>query len=138
MMENKVNMIYNDMYKVYEKGIDKLHLIYVKLKEFMIQLNQDLRKIFSIADLSKNKLNRVDEDRNTPIDKDKDKDKDNDKNIHKTKTKDMHMTTPKTKDMDKTIPKTKTEHKDMIDKINNKISIINETSTILTEISVKV
>ena len=52
--------------------------------------------------ISKNKLNRLDEDKNAP----KDKDKDN----NKTKNKD----------------KTKTEHKDMLDKINNKISIINE------------
>ena len=37
-----------------------------------------------------------------------------------------------------TIPKTKTEDKDILDKINNKLSIINETSTILVEIKVKV
>ena len=60
--------------------------------------------------LSKNKLNRFDEDKNTP----KVKDKDKDKTIPKTKT--------KTKDMDKTIPKTKIEDKDMLDKINTKIS----------------
>ena len=35
-------------------------------------------------------------------------------------------------------PKTMTKDKNIPDKINNKISIINETSTILTEISVKV
>ena len=53
----------------------------------------------------------------------------------KTKTKDIDKTIPKTKDMDKIIPKT--EHKDMLDKINNKVSTINETSTILAEIKVK-
>ena len=54
----------------------------------------------------------------------------------------MDKTIPKTKDMEKNIPgtKTKTGHKDMLDmldKINNKISIINETGTILAEIKVK-
>ena len=54
----------------------------------------------------------------------------------KTEYKDKDKTIPKTKtkDMDKTIPKTKTEDKDMLDKINNKISTINETSTILAKI----
>ena len=81
--------------------------------------------------LSKNKLSRLDEDKNTPKDKDKttpktmtkteDKDKDKDKNIPKTivKTEDKNKTTPKTKtktktedkDKDKTIPKTKTKTK---------------------------
>ena len=51
-----------------------------------------------------------------------------DKTIPKTKTK------TKTKDIDKTIPKAKTEDKDMLDKINNKISTINETTTILAKI----
>ena len=51
--------------------------------------------------ISKNKLSRLDKDKNTPKDKDK------------------------------------TEHKDMLDKISNKISTINETSTILVEIKVK-
>ena len=50
----------------------------------------------------------------------------------KTKKKDMNKTIPKTKDMDKII--SKTEDKDMLDKINNKVSIINETSTILAKI----
>ena len=44
----------------------------------------------------------------------------------------MNKTIPKTKDMDKII--SKTEDKDMLDKINNKVSIINETSTILAKI----
>ena len=50
----------------------------------------------------------------------------------------MDKAIPKTKNMDKTVTKTKTEDKDMLDKINNKIRIINETSTILAEIKVKV
>ena len=37
--------------------------------------------------------------------------------------------------MDKIIPKI--EHKDMLDQTNNKISLINETSTRLAEIKVK-
>ena len=56
----------------------------------------------------------------------------------KTKTKDMDKAIPKTKNMDKTVTKTKTEDKDMLGKINNKIRIINKTSTILAEIKVKV
>ena len=55
------------------------------------------------------------------------------------KTKDMDKAIPKTKDMDQAIPKTKTktEDKDMLDRINNKISIINETSRIIAKIKVK-
>ena len=66
--------------------------------------------------LSKNKLSRPDEDKNTPKDKNKDKDKttyktmikieDKDKTIPKTKTK------TKDKTADKTTPKTKTKTKD--------------------------
>ena len=41
---------------------------------------------------------------------------------------------PKTKDINKIIPKTRTEDKGMLDKTNNKISTINETSTILAKI----
>ena len=70
-IEDKIDMIHYDMYTEDGEGIDKLHSIYDKLKEFMTQLKQDLKKIFSFADLSKNKLNSVDEDRNMPIDKDK-------------------------------------------------------------------
>ena len=58
--------------------------------------------------------------------------------INITKTKEMNKTISKNKDMNKTIPKTKTEDKDMLDKINNKISVLNETTIILIEIKVKV
>ena len=50
-IKNRIKMIYNDMYKAYEKGIDKIHLINGKLNEIMIQLKQNLKKIFSLADL---------------------------------------------------------------------------------------
>ena len=89
-------------------------------------------------------MNRLDEDEHTPKDKDKDipkiKTKTNTKDMDKTipKTKDMDNTIPKTEDKDNNTPKTKTEDKDMLDKINNKISIINETCTILAEIKIKV
>ena len=62
----------------------------------------------------------------------------------KTKTKDKDKTIPKnkaktkTKDMDKAIPKSKTEDKDMLNKIDNEISIIIKTSIILAKINVKV
>ena len=50
-IEDKLKMIYID--KMCEKDIDKLLLIYVNLKKIIIQLNQDLKEIFSLADLSK-------------------------------------------------------------------------------------
>ena len=50
-------------YIMEKEDLDKLHLLNDGIKEFMIQLKQDLKKIFSFADLSKNKLNRVDEDK---------------------------------------------------------------------------
>ena len=53
------------------------------------------------------------------------------------KNKDITILKTEDKDKDITIPKNKTENKDMLDKINDKVSIINETSTILTEKKVK-
>ena len=50
-IENKINIIYKDMYEVYEKGIDKLRLINDKLNEIMRQSNKDLRNIISLEDL---------------------------------------------------------------------------------------
>ena len=38
-------MIDEKIYKVFEKGVDQLHLINCKLKEIMIQLKQNLKKI---------------------------------------------------------------------------------------------
>ena len=43
-IKNKINMIYKDMHKLYEKSIDKIYLINSKLKEIVIQLKQDLKK----------------------------------------------------------------------------------------------
>ena len=60
--------------------------------------------------ISKNKLNRLDEDKNTPKDKDKGKTKDKDK----------------------------TEDKNMLDKINNKIDSINKINKRLFEVNTKV
>ena len=39
------------MYKVYKKGIDKLHLINSKINEFMRKFKKDFRNIISLADL---------------------------------------------------------------------------------------
>ena len=50
-IENKINIIYKDMYEVYEKGIDKLRLINDKVNEIMRQSNKDLRNIISLEDL---------------------------------------------------------------------------------------
>ena len=51
-IKNEIEMIYKDMYKLYKKDMDKVHLIYGELKEIMIQLKQNLKKIFSVEDLS--------------------------------------------------------------------------------------
>ena len=50
-IENKINIIYKDMYEVYEKGIDKLRLINDKVNEIVRQSNKDLRNIISLEDL---------------------------------------------------------------------------------------
>ena len=44
-INNKIKMIYKDMYKLYDNYLDKIYLINDKLKEIMIQLKQKLRKI---------------------------------------------------------------------------------------------
>ena len=110
--------------------------------------------------LSKNKLNRFDDDDKTVpmieynVDADDDKtvpiiefnidvddNDDNDVDVDVDDNDDNDIddddNDDNADDDDKTIPKTKTEDKDMLDKINNKISIINETSTILAETKVK-
>ena len=50
-IENKTHTVYERMYKVYKKGIDKLHLINSKLNEFMRKFKKYLRNIISLADL---------------------------------------------------------------------------------------
>ena len=50
-IKNEMLIIYLDMFKLYEKDIDKIHLINSELKEIMIQLKQKLKKIFSVEDL---------------------------------------------------------------------------------------
>ena len=68
-INNKVSEIWdkiisiNCKYITEKEDLDKLNLLNDEIKEFMVQLKQDLKKIFSFADLSKNKLNRVDEDK---------------------------------------------------------------------------
>ena len=57
--------------------------------------------------LSKNKLNMLDEDKNTP------KDKNKDKTTPKTKAKTIHKTKDNDEDNDKTIPKTKDNDEDI-------------------------
>ena len=44
-IEDEINNI-NYMYIMDKKDIDKLHLLNDKIKEFMIQLKEDLKKIF--------------------------------------------------------------------------------------------
>ena len=49
-IEDEINNI-NYMYIMDKKDIDKLHLLNDKIKEFMIQLKQDLKKIFNKENL---------------------------------------------------------------------------------------
>ena len=44
-IKSKTNMIDEMKYKAYEKGIDNLHLINCKLREIMVQLKQNFKKI---------------------------------------------------------------------------------------------
>ena len=50
-IENEILMIFKDMFELYEKDMDKVYLIYSEVKEIMIRLKQDLKKIFSVEDL---------------------------------------------------------------------------------------
>ena len=50
-VQSKMLKITIDMFKLYEKDMDKTHLINNKLKEIMIRLKQNLRKIFNQEDL---------------------------------------------------------------------------------------
>ena len=52
----------------------------------------------------------------------------------KTKTKDKNKAAAKTKTEDKATLKTKTENKDLLDKINNKISMINSMHKLLANV----
>ena len=50
-IKNELMMIYLDMYILYEKDMDKVHLINSEIKKVMIQLKQNLKKIFSVEGL---------------------------------------------------------------------------------------
>ena len=50
-MKNVILVIYKDISKLYENDIDKIHLINSEIKKVMIQLKQNLKKIFSVEDL---------------------------------------------------------------------------------------
>ena len=50
-VRSKMLKITIDMFELYEKDMDKVHSIYSELKKFMIQLIQNLRKIFNKEDL---------------------------------------------------------------------------------------
>ena len=50
-IKNEILMIFKDMFELYEKDMDKVYLIYSEVKEIMIRLKQDLKKIFSVEDL---------------------------------------------------------------------------------------
>ena len=88
--------------------------------------------------LLKNKLIEHDKDKDKDLPKDKDKDKDKDK----TSTKDMDNTKTKTmtstEDKDKTTTKIMVKTKDILDKINNKVDIINKINKRLAKIKIKI
>ena len=50
-LKSKILALYKYTYKLYEKDVDKIHLTNSEIKEFMIQLKQDLREIFDAEDL---------------------------------------------------------------------------------------
>ena len=50
-VQSKMLKITINMFEFYEKNMDKVHLINNKLKEIMIKLKQDIRKIFNKVDL---------------------------------------------------------------------------------------
>ena len=50
-IKNEILMIYMEMFELYDKDIDTIHLINSKIKKIMIRLKQDLKKIFSLKDL---------------------------------------------------------------------------------------
>ena len=50
-VQSKILKIIIDMFELYEKDMDKVHSIYSELKRFMVQLIQNLRKIFNKEDL---------------------------------------------------------------------------------------
>ena len=50
-VRSKMLKITIGMFELYEKDMDKVHSIYSDLKEFMIQLIQNSRKIFNKKDL---------------------------------------------------------------------------------------
>ena len=50
-IKNEILKIYVEMFELYDEDIDTIHLINSKIKQVMIQLKQDLKKIFSLKDL---------------------------------------------------------------------------------------
>ena len=50
-VQNEILEITKNMFELYEKDMDKVHLIYSELKEIMIRFKQDFKKIFNQEDL---------------------------------------------------------------------------------------
>ena len=50
-VHNKMLKFTLNMFELYEKDMDKVHLIYSELKKFMIQLKQNLKEIFNKKNL---------------------------------------------------------------------------------------
>ena len=50
-VKNEILKISVNMFELYEKDMDKVHLIYSELKKIMIRLKQNLKKIFNQEDL---------------------------------------------------------------------------------------
>ena len=45
------NVLLKIIFELYDKDMDKVHFKYSEIKEIMIQLKQDLKKIFSAEEL---------------------------------------------------------------------------------------
>ena len=45
------NVLLKIIFELYDKDMDKVHFKYGEIKEIMIQLKQDLKKIFSAEEL---------------------------------------------------------------------------------------
>ena len=48
---DKILIFATKMFGLYKKDMDKVHLIYSEIKKFMIQLKQNLKKIFNKENL---------------------------------------------------------------------------------------
>ena len=116
------------------KSVDKISEINQKIAQIDKVTTYPYRintfKVCESEMLSKNEMNRLDEDKSTPKNKDKTKDKDK----TKTKTVDKDKNIPKTKTVDKDKNKTESEYKFGNVYFDEEIEVINDDDWILRKI----